>query len=205
MKSSSAFARSPGRMLGYCGIETWKPLSDDLGRSSGDWSMVHEPNRRAVLLAAGAAAAASALPASPSTALDNPARPVYRTAGDLVAALAAREVSARELLDLAISRIEALDAKLIAVVVRDFDRARAAADAVAAPREDGRFSGSGDRHAPALPDREQRRQRTEQSHRTVSQARLSGGAREPEIARSGADNKDLFRAARRLLRYRSAA
>jgi len=116
-------------MLGYCGIETWKPLSDDLGRSSGDWSMVHEPNRRAVLLAAGAAAAASALPASPSTALDNPAGPVYRTAGDLVTALAKREISARELLDFAIARIEALDAKLNAVVVRDFDRARAAADA----------------------------------------------------------------------------
>src|SRR5215472_13728873 len=129
MKSSSAFARSPGRMLGYCGIETWKPLSDDLGHSSGDWSMVHEPNRRAVLLAAGAAAAASALPASPSTALDNPAGPVYRTAGDLVTALAKRDISARELLDAAISRIERLDGKINAVVVRDFDRARAAADA----------------------------------------------------------------------------
>ena len=91
--------------------------------------MVHEPNRRAVLLAAGAAAAASALPASPSTALDNPAGPVYRTAGDLVTALAKREISARELLDFTIARIEALDAKLNAVVVRDFDRARAAADA----------------------------------------------------------------------------
>jgi len=91
--------------------------------------MAHEPNRRAVLLAAGAAAAASALPASPSTALDNPAGPVYRTAGDLVTALAKREISARELLDFAIARIEALDAKLNAVVVRDFDRARAAADA----------------------------------------------------------------------------
>jgi amidase len=91
--------------------------------------MVHEPNRRAVLLAAGAAAAASALPASPSPALDNPAGPIYRAAGDLVTALAKREISARELLDFAIARIEALDAKLNAVVVRDFDRARAAADA----------------------------------------------------------------------------
>jgi amidase len=91
--------------------------------------MAHEPNRRAVLLAAGAAAAASALPASPSPALDNPAGPVYRTAGDLVTALAKREISARELLDFAIARIEVLDAKINAVVVRDFDRARMAADA----------------------------------------------------------------------------
>src|SRR5215471_7829805 len=91
--------------------------------------MVHEPNRRAVLLAAGAAAAASALPAGPSTALDNPTGPAYRTAGDLAAALARREVSARELLDFAIARIEALDGKINAVVVRDFDRARGAADA----------------------------------------------------------------------------
>ena len=57
--------------------------------------MVHEPNRRAVLLAAGAAAATSALPAGPSTALDKPNGPDYRTATDLVAALAAREVSAK--------------------------------------------------------------------------------------------------------------
>jgi len=53
----------------------------------------------------------------------------YRTAGDLVKALADRQVSSRELVDSAISRIEALDPKINAVVVRDFDRARAAADA----------------------------------------------------------------------------
>jgi amidase len=47
----------------------------------------------------------------------------------MVKALADRQVSARELLDAAIARIEALDPKLNAVVVRDFDRARAAADA----------------------------------------------------------------------------
>lgn len=62
-------------------------------------------------------------------ARDNPSGPAYRTAGDLVAALAKREVSARELLDFAIARIEALDAKINAVVIRDFDRARLAADA----------------------------------------------------------------------------
>ena len=51
----------------------------------------------------------------------------YRTAGELGRMLAAREISARELCDLAIARIEALDPKINAVVVRDFERARAAA------------------------------------------------------------------------------
>jgi amidase len=46
----------------------------------------------------------------------------YRTAGDLLKTLADR-------VDSAISRIEALDPKINAVVVRDFDRARTAADA----------------------------------------------------------------------------
>ena len=43
----------------------------------------------------------------------------YRTAGDLVKAIAGRQVSSRELVDNAISRIEALDPKINAVVVRD--------------------------------------------------------------------------------------
>ncbi len=49
------------------------------------------------------------------------------TAGGLAAALAAGEVSAVELCDAAISRIEALDGPINAVVVRDFDRAMDAA------------------------------------------------------------------------------
>jgi amidase len=53
----------------------------------------------------------------------------YLTTTGLVAALAARQVSAVELVDQAIARIEALDAPINAVVVRDFDRARAAAAA----------------------------------------------------------------------------
>ena len=48
---------------------------------------------------------------------------------DLIQALAARQISARELLDASLKRIEALDPKTNAVVVRDFDRARIAADA----------------------------------------------------------------------------
>ena len=53
----------------------------------------------------------------------------YHTANDLVKTIAGRQVSSRELVDSAISRIEALDPKINAVVVRDFDRARIAADA----------------------------------------------------------------------------
>jgi amidase len=63
----------------------------------------------------------------------------YRTAEELRRMLAARQVSARELCEEAIARIEALDPKINAVVVRDFARAReaaAAADAALA-RGDG--------------------------------------------------------------------
>jgi len=55
--------------------------------------------------------------------------PAYATATDLLQQLAARQVSARELTDAAIARIEALDPRINAVVVRDFARARTAADA----------------------------------------------------------------------------
>ncbi|MBV9811338.1 MAG: amidase [Acetobacteraceae bacterium] len=53
----------------------------------------------------------------------------YQSAGGLVQALADAKVSSRELTDAAIARIEALDPKINAVVVRDFARAREAADA----------------------------------------------------------------------------
>jgi amidase len=53
----------------------------------------------------------------------------YMTAKQQAAALAAGKVSALELLDRAIARIEALDGEFNAVPVRDFDRARAAATA----------------------------------------------------------------------------
>ncbi|MGA9323666.1 MAG: hypothetical protein WBW06_21655, partial [Xanthobacteraceae bacterium] len=48
----------------------------------------------------------------------------YGTTKDLVAALAAGKISALELTDHVIARIEALDPKLNAVVARDFDRGR---------------------------------------------------------------------------------
>jgi len=55
--------------------------------------------------------------------------PQYRTTTELVAALQAKKVSASELLEQSIKRIEQLDQHINAVVVRDFDRARAAAKA----------------------------------------------------------------------------
>src|SRR5690349_12599917 len=53
----------------------------------------------------------------------------YKSVRELSAALAAKEISAYELAEAAIARIESLDAKLNAVCVRDFDRARDAARA----------------------------------------------------------------------------
>jgi amidase len=53
----------------------------------------------------------------------------YRTVSALRAALAARQVSAGELANQAIARIEALDARINAVVVRDFAPARTQAEA----------------------------------------------------------------------------
>ena len=96
-----------------------------------------EPTRRSFMAAIGAAAAGAACP--PITlARDEPSAPAYRTAGELVEALAGKEVSSRELVDAAISRIERIDPKINAVVVRDFQRAReaaAAADAALAKGE----------------------------------------------------------------------
>src|SRR5258707_8065929 len=90
--------------------------------------------RRAFILAAGSTAATMSLPREVVRAADDAARNSkgglavdYRTAKDLVALLQARQVTAVELLDHAIARIEAHDGKLNAVVVRDFERARAAA------------------------------------------------------------------------------
>src|SRR5260370_7132250 len=48
----------------------------------------------------------------------------YRTTKELLEALQGRKISAVELTDRVIARIEALDPRINAVVVRDFDRAR---------------------------------------------------------------------------------
>jgi amidase len=84
-----------------------------------------QPTRRSVMAGIGAAAAAPALAPIAAMAREDPGGLAYRGAGDLVKALADQKISSRELLDAAISRIEALDPKINAVVVRDFDRARA--------------------------------------------------------------------------------
>ena len=91
--------------------------------------MGHGPSRRSFMAAVGAAAVTTALTPVTANAGPDSAGLAYRSAGELVKALAERKVSSRELVDAAIARIEALDPKINAVVVRDFDRARAAADA----------------------------------------------------------------------------
>ena len=86
-------------------------------------------DRRQFLASAGTLAAATALSATTlrcAHAADSNGMH-YRSVRELAAALAARKVSSAELVDLAIARIEARDGKLNAVVVRDFDRAKAAA------------------------------------------------------------------------------
>jgi amidase len=90
--------------------------------------------RRAFILAAGSAVAAMSLPQAMAGAADDVASGDkggqvmdYRSARELAALLQTRQVSGVELLDRAIARIEAHDDKLNAVVVRDFERARAAA------------------------------------------------------------------------------
>ncbi|MGA3000581.1 MAG: amidase [Acetobacteraceae bacterium] len=102
--------------------------------------MEDDPDRRTVLQRAGIATIAAALPLrTPSPGLAaaaaSPADPAYRTASELIAALANRSVSSRELTNAAIARIEALDPKINAVVVRDFaaagDAAKAADEALA--------------------------------------------------------------------------
>jgi amidase len=77
---------------------------------------------------AGFCATAAEVALAPKSSIADEA-PAYRNTTDLVQALASRQISARELLDAAINRIEALDPKINAVVVRDFDRAHTAADA----------------------------------------------------------------------------
>jgi amidase len=98
-------------------------------------SLLHEGRtmdrtRRDFLTGIGAAAAAAAaIPVDVAAQASSGKVGPYSTVRELVAALAARQVSAAELTDQAIARIEALDGKLNAVVVRNFDKAREAAKA----------------------------------------------------------------------------
>jgi amidase len=61
----------------------------------------------------------------------------YRTIREIVEALRARKISASELTEHAIARIEGLDQRLNAVVVKDFERARQAAKAADAALAQG--------------------------------------------------------------------
>ena len=92
--------------------------------------MVLQTSRRSFMAGTAATTTAAVLPVA-AIARDTGGASeelAYRTADDLVKAIASRLVSSRELVDNAISRIEAFDPKINAVVVRDFERARAAAD-----------------------------------------------------------------------------
>jgi len=101
-----------------------------MGDSSAT-SGIGAAGRRAFMIGIAAAGTVAATRGFGQTSAAVPPSPEggkgYRGAGDLVADLAARRVSAVELLDQAIARIEALDKSINAVVVRDFDRARQAA------------------------------------------------------------------------------
>ena len=97
---------------------------------------MRQRNRREFLLATGAAAAgALSTSAWPRRAFAQASSTIapsewdYRTAKETADALQARKISTVELTDHVIARIQALDQKLNAVVVRDFDRAREAAKA----------------------------------------------------------------------------
>lgn len=90
--------------------------------------------RRDVLIGAGVTAVASIVqsgvrtPEALAQKADFASELDYCTAKELVAALNARKLSAVELLDRLIARIEKYDPQLNALVVRDFDRAREAAE-----------------------------------------------------------------------------
>ena len=92
-------------------------------------------NRRSFLVTAGTAATVMAASGkSSAVALSNTASAgnnslAYRSVSELRGMLDGRQISATELLDQAIKRIEAQDARINAVVVRDFERALASAAA----------------------------------------------------------------------------
>ena len=98
--------------------------------------MNRSPTRRSFVTTAGAAIAAKAvlggIPALGQTTGFTGAKSgglSYRSAAELRTMLDARRVSAVELFNASVARIEAYDPQINAVVVRDFERARAAATA----------------------------------------------------------------------------
>src|SRR3954447_14881074 len=90
--------------------------------------MHSETSRRGFIGGVAAVTAAGLLWTDRLSAAYNPGDFAYRRADELMKMLAERQVSSRELVDAAIARIEALDPRINAVVVHDFERARAAAE-----------------------------------------------------------------------------
>ena len=97
--------------------------------------MINLINRRSFLVTAGSAATVmaasgkSSAVAQSNTASAGNNRLAYRSVSELRGMLDGRQISAVELLDQAIKRIETQDARINAVVVRDFERALASAAA----------------------------------------------------------------------------
>src|SRR6516162_7943629 len=108
-------------------------MADDHWRES----RVMDLTRREILVGGAALAITGAISAATSGrgAWAQKADPIpasewdYRTIKELVQALQARKISSLELVEHTIARIEVLDRRLNAVVVRDFERARGAARA----------------------------------------------------------------------------
>ena len=65
----------------------------------------------------------------------------FRTAGDLARAIAAKEVSSREMLEVFVARVERFDASVHAVITLDIERAEAAATAADAATARGESNG----------------------------------------------------------------
>lgn len=86
-------------------------------------------SRRSFMVTAAAAAATAATRSSAQSQAAGDKELAYRTVGELRSMLDSRKISAAELVQQAIKRIEAQDTRINAVVVRDFDRAHAAAAA----------------------------------------------------------------------------
>ncbi len=99
---------------------------------------MNNQSRRDFLFTTGAIAAAAVArdaPTSPASAEAAASSEWdYRTTKEIAAALKARKISAAEFTEHVIARIDKLDQKLNAVVVRDFERAREAAKAAGARR-----------------------------------------------------------------------
>src|SRR3954468_24752108 len=95
----------------------------------------------------------------------------YGSISTLLSALHARKLSASELIEHTIARIEALDGRINAVVVRDFDRARNAAP----PR---RYR-TGPRRAAAIARHPRDAERTVQRRRPADDMGLSAFQRFP--------------------------